>query len=123
MSCDIASLLIDVLPGKLDCPVDTEIPDPRPDGRFVRVVDAGGPAIRDWVLDEVQVTWEASSTVSPADAALLALTVRDAFDSLAGTEQDGQWICDVTCTRPRWFPDENRIPRYTGSAIILMQNP
>ncbi|VEI04104.1 Uncharacterised protein [Acidipropionibacterium jensenii] len=122
MSCDISTLLIHVLPGMVGCPVDTEIPDTRPEGRFLRIVDAGGPGIRDWVLDQVQVTWEASSTISAADADELALHVRDVFSKLSGTQQDGQWICDVTCTRPRWFPDENRIPRYAGSATILMQN-
>jgi hypothetical protein len=128
VTSDISAILIDAMPALVGCPCDTELPDPRP-ARFLRVVDAGGPGVRDIVLDEVHVEWEASSTVSPADACDLAGTVQGAFAQLAGAEWSGCWITDASSTRPRWFPDRSDpagnlpyTPRYTGTATILIQD-
>lgn len=118
---DVEQALIEGMPGLIGCPVDTQWPETRP-GRMLRIVAAGGPGSRSIVLDEATVTWEATSTVSPVDASELARMVRDAFEQMAGTRVGGLWVADSSCTRPRWFPDQDRIPRYTGTATLLIQN-
>lgn len=119
---DVEQALIDAMPDLVGCPVDTQFPEGLRSGRCVRVVSAGGAQRRSIVLDEATITWEASSSVSAMDCSELARLVRDVFDHMAGTRVGGLWVTDSSCTMPRWFPDENGVPRYTGTATLLIQN-
>ena len=101
--------------------VGSQVPEPRPT-RFVKVVAAGGPPLRDVILTEAIVTWEASSTVSSGDASTLAGDVRDAFYAAGGTAPAGFQLLKVDCTMPTYYPAEGA-ERYTGTATLLLRTP
>ena len=101
--------------------VGSQVPEPRPT-RFVKVVAAGGPPLRDVVLTEAIITWEASSTAGSVDASTLAGAVRDAFYAAEGTAPSGFQLLKVDCTMPTYYPAEGA-ERYTGTATLLLRTP
>lgn len=117
---DIEAVLVAALIPVLGVPVATERPEVLPD-LSVLVRATGGPDIADHVLDRATVAWEVTGHDKESTADL-ALALPDALHGLVGSRHAGAFVADVSCTRPQWFPNEDRLPRYSGSAELLIHH-
>lgn len=110
--------LRDALSG-VGVPVMVNPPAERP-ASFIRVSPTGGPPLRDVVVSEATVAWEAwAETLAAAEQ--LAFLVRDTIDSAAeGATRKGVFIAESKSSTPAWFPDESGKPRFVGTATIYL---
>ena len=119
MTADIEAALVAELSAALGVLVATQVPDSRP-VEFVVLVAGGGPEVRQLVLDEGTIHWEAWAPDS-VRAQALAAGVRDAFEAMSGAQVGSLFVADAGSTRPRWFPDGlSGTPRYVGTARVLL---
>lgn len=116
---DAEAMVIDFLRARVDAPLGTTIPNPRPDP-FVRVWRNGGPS-RNRVLDAPLITieaWAADSTVASALADACRFALSDGYAGMplvrSVTEISGSYSIP---------DDDTKTPRYRFSVQMLVRRP
>lgn len=87
-------------------------------GPFLRITDTGGPGVRDVVLEDVRLTVDVWANPR-GQASEIARTVYGVLQRWPYENSGVYWR--GTVSRPAYYPDETRIPRYVMTVNLAFR--